>query len=1153
MTVYALLVGINKYQAVRDLRGCVADVERFESFLRARVKAEELAEPLVLLDEQATRQGIIDGFQNYLSQAQDGDTALFYYSGHGSQEPAPPEFWAVEPDRLNETLVCHDSRAASNSWDLADKELACLIEQLAQDNPKLHTVVILDSCHSGSGTRDDEAEGIRMSPANNHRRPLESYLIQQPPAGSRVGNHWYQPPTGNHILMTACRPEELARERVLGEAQAVQGVFSYYLREALQRSGPDLTYRDLFKHVSAMVRLQFSSQTPQLETQATSIRQKFLGGDLLQPRVTTYSLSFNGNDWVIDGGHIHGLSSPVDEGDRIETTKLTVFPKEQAELDLAEALGSTTVLTVHATESKVEGTLTQADGQTMTLDKNDTYKAVVIASPLPRLIVQLSGDEKALPAVAELIEASTYLRALEKTAEIGQAKLSLTALEEEQVYRIRRVQDSLALFIDTPYSDPKLTVQRLEQIARWFKIYELHNLDSNIKSDDVTLSVTSVDKDGKSSEVDPTNVINLRYKMIDETLQKPGLKIEITNHTNQAMYAALVNVAPSYKVWPVALPGSLSMVKLEPNCSVLVAEGNRIAMSIPDHLPDTVTEINDLFKLIVSTKPFDPTILEEPSLPVEYKDGGKGVTKYKSADLVDSLTALLGRIPFRDGNVEVTTLSDWRTIDLNVTTTRPQSQIEVTARGGDIELGEGIRLTNESELNATIRLMTDPESARSVGNLGVPEWLREDPPQHSQPLAFVPTRSGEPSLSVLALDEVENAQSVTPDSPLKLWLLTSLAHDERVLAYGFDGQFYLPLGVATPHDGGVAISLRQLPEPGGYRSLSNSIRVYFHKLKQDYLGIPSDYPRLSMVTQVDGTLVYNDDETVIRQAVIEKNKILLYIHGILGETQSMLQQQAWTGDPDTLILAFDYENLATGIQPTAEALRQKLEAVGLTPNHGKLLDILAHSMGGLVSRYLIEHINGGAAIVSHLYMFGTPNGGSPWPTIQDYAIALLSMGLNGLGYLSWPIPAAAALTGAVTGLLGYIEKEDRMLDEMSPQSDLIKILAQSPAPKTPYTIFAGDTSLTSNASIVADNRPSLIADLMQRLKLTQRLHKIASLSFLNQPNDIAVSVESCYNFPKNWTLPPTQQTVACDHLTYFTAEASLNTLQTALVVGQGEA
>ena len=1155
MTVYALLVGINRYKSplVRDLSGCVADVRRFEAFLNARVKPDELAEPKVLLDEQATRQGIIDSFETYLNQAQAGDVALFYYSGHGSQENAPPAFWAVEPDRKNETLVCHDSRSAADAWDLADKELAYLLEKISAGKD-IHTLVILDSCHSGSGTRDPDQAGVRMNPADTRVRPLESYLIHQPPAVAQLGENWYTPPSGKHLLLTACRPEEVARERVLGEEREMQGVFSFYLREALKSSGPDLTYRDLFKHVSAMVRLMINSQTPQLETQTENINQKFLGGEVLQPRSTTYNVRFDrgANSFVIDGGTIHGLGAPVDG----QATTVAIFPKDDYELDLSQALGTTTVTEVRSTQSKITGDLTPKAGSSRTmaaLNENETYKAVVIKTPLPRLLVQLSGDEAAMPAVRAALntanngEPSMFVRAAETGVEVEQAQLSLTGVADEQVYRLRRTHDSLALFVDTPYGEPRaaeVTVQQLEQMARWMKIHELHNPNTQIKSDDVTLTVTSVDRDGQETAVDPTNVVHLRYKEVSGTLQKPGLRIEINNHANQTLYAALVNVAPSYKVWPVALPGTLSTVKLDPQTSVQVADGKRITLGIPDSLPSTVTEINDLFKLIVSTTEFDAPLLEEEALAVQYRESTRNAGNFRSGHLIDSLTSLLGRIPFRDGGFdEVETLSDWRTIDLSVTTTRPHSEVTVTAETKSVALGEGVTLTNKAGLNATARLLSDPESARDVGNLAVPSWLREDPPLHAEPFALVPTRSGEPGLSVLELANVDQPEKVAPATPLTLEVPARLAADEHVLAYGFDGEFYLPLGFATQRAGATAITLHQLPAPGGYRTLTNSIRIYFHKLKQDFLGITSPYPRLAMVTPgtAGGAVSYNDDRAAITQAVAEATDILLYIHGIIGETRYAVPS-AWTringqqlADRYDLVLAFDYENLATGIQKTAEDLFGLLSEVGLKPGHSQKLHIFAHSLGGLVARWLIEHFDGGPSMVEHLYMFGTPNGGSPWPKLQDYAFSLLTIGLNGLAPVTWPVSAA-------TGLLALIEHQDEMLDQMAVDSDLLQDLASGSDPKVAYTLLAGNTSIIPAAWQESDGEPSLIERLLSKLNL----RAVADLAFFKAPNDIAASVESIFKVRDDRVPASVKVEVACDHMTYFEPAGGLPVLHTVL-------
>ncbi|MHC5720021.1 MAG: esterase/lipase family protein, partial [Nostoc sp.] len=141
----------------------------------------------------------------------------------------------------------------------------------------------------------------------------------------------------------------------------------------------------------------------------------------------------------------------------------------------------------------------------------------------------------------------------------------------------------------------------------------------------------------------------------------------------------------------------------------------------------------------------------------------------------------------------------------------------------------------------------------------------------------------------------------------------------------------------------------------------------------------------------------------IQTKVASANKILLYIHGIIGDTESILPsvlvkttengQEKTLQDKYDLVLAFDYENINTKIQENAKLLKQRLEEVGLGANHGKQLDIVASSMGGLVSRTFIEQEDGNQ-IVQHLVMLGTPNAGSPWPQIQDWAFTALGIGLN---------------------------------------------------------------------------------------------------------------------------------------------------------------
>jgi hypothetical protein len=178
-SLHAFLVGIDRYShPVPQMNGCVNDIEAFTDYLRQRVEGSDgvRLELRVLTDERGTREAIIAGFREHLKPARKGDIALFYYAGHVSQEQAPPESWHLEPDRLDETPVCYDSRSLGG-WDLADKELAKLIDEVAAGGA--HVVVILDCCHSGSGTRDVrlQSTAVLRVPTDLHQRPLESFLV----------------------------------------------------------------------------------------------------------------------------------------------------------------------------------------------------------------------------------------------------------------------------------------------------------------------------------------------------------------------------------------------------------------------------------------------------------------------------------------------------------------------------------------------------------------------------------------------------------------------------------------------------------------------------------------------------------------------------------------------------------------------------------------------------------------------------------------------------------------------------------------------------------------------------------------------------------------------------------------------------------------
>jgi len=382
-----------------------------------------------------------------------------------------------------------------------------------------------------------------------------------------------------------------------------------------------------------------------------------------------------------------------------------------------------------------------------------------------------------------------------------------------------------------------------------------------------------------------------------------------------------------------------------------------------------------------------------------------------------------------------------------------------------------------------------------------------------------------------------------------------LAVDEHVLPVGFDGEFYLPLGTARRRADGTEIRLTRLPVPtsGGQRSITGSIKIYFQKVVSQRLGLEFPYPRLTAATVDEkGHVTYGEGAATVKQKVTDATRLLLYIHGILGDTLGMAASTPphWLHLPTPspalgtrydLILTFDYENINTSIEENARLLKKRLEEVGLGPNHGKTVHIVAHSMGGLVARWFIER-EGGNQVAQHLVMLGTPNAGSPWPSLEDWVTTTIGIGLNSLSAVVWPVRALGALVGG-------IETIDITLDEMKPGSQFLQTLTGSPDPGIPYTIIVGNTSIIAAALKSEDGKEqSRLARLWAKLTAKNWLYDATGLAFFGATNDIAVSVASSQTVPDARSPQPKKvDPVACDHLTYFSTAAGLQALADALL------
>jgi metacaspase-1 len=282
----AVLVGINDYAPVGaggpDLRGCVNDVRDMATTLNALgIVPATTATMRIATDARATRESILANFQWLIADAKKGDVLVFYYSGHGSQVA---DTSGDELDKADDTICPHDYATAGM---IRDDDFRKLLTGLPAG---VNLEIILDSCHSGTGTRE------LVALANAPEEAQVAYRYVEPPldwgffldvdpglarqglfranegAGTTGTREMVVVPGLNHVLWAGCRDYQTSAEAPIGGVW--RGVFTYCFCNVLRGAGTGITRSKLDSQVGAAIKKLGYSQVHQLEGFKTALGQK---------------------------------------------------------------------------------------------------------------------------------------------------------------------------------------------------------------------------------------------------------------------------------------------------------------------------------------------------------------------------------------------------------------------------------------------------------------------------------------------------------------------------------------------------------------------------------------------------------------------------------------------------------------------------------------------------------------------------------------------------------------------------------------------------------------------------------------------------------------------------------------------------------------
>jgi len=156
---WSLHIGLNAVNAGHyggwggELAACEFDANDMAAIAKAKGM-----KPTVLLTKKATRAAALAGIRSAAKTLKSGDLFMLSYSGHGGQIP---DVSGDEADKQDETWCLYDGQ-------LIDDELYA---ELSSFGAGVRVLVLSDSCHSGTVTREGPPHPVPAMEAGHTQRP----------------------------------------------------------------------------------------------------------------------------------------------------------------------------------------------------------------------------------------------------------------------------------------------------------------------------------------------------------------------------------------------------------------------------------------------------------------------------------------------------------------------------------------------------------------------------------------------------------------------------------------------------------------------------------------------------------------------------------------------------------------------------------------------------------------------------------------------------------------------------------------------------------------------------------------------------------------------------------------------------------------------
>jgi hypothetical protein len=292
----------------------------------------------IIKDAQATAAGMRQALRELKKRTRKGDVVYIHFSSHGQQIS---DNNGDEPDGLDEAIVGYGAPVSERinpdykyENHLRDEDLGSLIDSVRlQAGDAGDVIIMLDACHSGTGTRGGSISGYQpRDKARGNARPFG-----KPASGDAAnrGSEHGDADVGQSEIKGSMAPAVVfsaARASEVNFEYQGNGSLSVAFVNAMSQLAPGDSYRTLFAKIQGNMATTVPQQNPVAEGQ---LDRSVMGGKVLRQE-RYYTLKRLSKSGIIEaeGGKLTGLHPG---------TRIAFMPAGSQKLDSAKAVAYGTI------------------------------------------------------------------------------------------------------------------------------------------------------------------------------------------------------------------------------------------------------------------------------------------------------------------------------------------------------------------------------------------------------------------------------------------------------------------------------------------------------------------------------------------------------------------------------------------------------------------------------------------------------------------------------------------------------------------------------------------------------------------------------------------------------------------------------------------